>query len=101
MVQAFQVKLIRFRIRRVGFGKKDEATKLVSQMHELARQRYVPAYGFAVAYAALGDNSQAFQWLDRSLEDRGWEIIYVKVDPALDSLRSDPRFADLVRRVGL
>ena len=82
-------------------GKKDEATKLVSQMHELARQRYVPAYGFAVAYAALGDNSQAFQWLDRSLEDRGWEIIYVKVDPALDSLRSDPRFADLVRRVGL
>ena len=81
-------------------GKRDEAMKLVAQMNELAKQRYVPAYGFAIAYAALGDKDQAFQWLDQSLQDGGWEITYVKVDPALDSLRSDSRFNDLIKRVG-
>jgi outer membrane receptor protein involved in Fe transport len=82
-------------------GKRDEAMKVVAQMHELAKQRYVPAYSFAFAYTALGDQDQAFQWLERCLQEEGWEITFVKVDPALDSLRSDARFADLVRRVGL
>jgi serine/threonine-protein kinase len=82
-------------------GRREEAMETVRQMHELARERYVPAYGFAFAYAALGDKDQAFQWLERSLQDRAWEITYLKVDPALDSLRSDPRFNDLVKRVGL
>jgi hypothetical protein len=70
-------------------------------MHELVKQRYVPAYGFGIAYAALGDKDQAFQWLERTLQDRSWEITFLKVDPNLDSLHSDPRFSDLVKRVGL
>ena len=82
-------------------GKREEAMKTMGQMHELAKQRYVPAYGFGNAYAALGDRDQAFKWLERSLQDRGWEITYIRVDPGIDSLRSDPRFNDLVRRVGL
>jgi TolB-like protein/Flp pilus assembly protein TadD len=82
-------------------GKREEAMKVVGQMHELAKQRYVPAYGFGLAYAGLGDKDQAFQWLERSLQDRAWEITYLKVDPNMDSLRTDPRFKDLVRRVGL
>jgi TolB-like protein/Tfp pilus assembly protein PilF len=82
-------------------GRKDEAMKIVAQMHELSKQRYVPAYCFGFAYAALGDQDQAFQWLERSRQDGGWEITFVKVDPTLDSLRSDPRFDELVRRVGL
>jgi len=82
-------------------GKRDEALKVVAQMQELDKQRYVPAYGFGFAYAALGDKDQAFQWLERSLQDGGWEITFLKVDPALDNLRSDPRFNDLVKRVGL
>ena len=82
-------------------GKREEAMKVVAQMHELARQRYVPAYGFGIAYAGLGDKDQAFQWLERSLQDRAWEITYLKVDPNMDGLRSDPRFNDLVKRVGL
>lgn len=72
-------------------GKRDEAMKVLAQMHEVAKQRYVPAYGFGVAYAALGDKEQAFQWLERSFQDRAWEITYLKVDPAIDPLRSDPR----------
>ncbi len=75
--------------------------KALGQMHELAKQRYVSAYGFGVAYAALGDKDQAFQWLERSLQDRAWEINYLNVDSNMDSLRSDPRFNDLVKRVGL
>jgi serine/threonine protein kinase/Flp pilus assembly protein TadD len=82
-------------------GKRDEAMKVLAQMHEVAKQRYVPAYGFGVAYAALGDKEQAFQWLERSFQDRAWEITYLKVDPAIDPLRSDPRFNDLMKRVGL
>jgi TolB-like protein/Tfp pilus assembly protein PilF len=82
-------------------GKREEAMKIVGQMHELARQRYVPLYGFGVAYAGLGDKDQAFQWLERSLQDRSWEINYLNVDSNMDSLRSDPRFNDLVKRIGL
>ena len=85
----------------VSSGKREEATKVVGQMHELAKQRYVPAYGFGLAYAALGDKDQAFQWLERSLQDRAWDITFLKVDPSMDSLHSDPRFSDLVKRVGL
>jgi serine/threonine-protein kinase len=82
-------------------GKREEAMKVVGQMHELARQRYVPKYGFGVAYAGLGDKDQAFQWLEGSLQDRSWEINYLNVDSNMDSLRSDPRFNDLVKRIGL
>ncbi|HEX6729455.1 MAG TPA: hypothetical protein VF074_05565, partial [Pyrinomonadaceae bacterium] len=82
-------------------GKREEATKVVGQMHQLAKQRYVPMYGFGVAYAGLGDKDQAFQWLERSFQDRAWEINYLNVDSNMDSLRSDPRFEDLVRRLGL
>ena len=72
-----------------------------TQMNEIAKHRYIAAYNFAGVYAGLGDKDQAFQWLERSLQDRAWDITYLKVDPMFDNLHSDPRFADLVRRVGL
>jgi len=75
--------------------------KALAKMNDIARQRYVSAYAFATAYAGLGEKDQAFQWLERSNADRAWEILYVKVDPLLDNLRSDPRFPELVKRVGL
>ena len=82
-------------------GKKDEALKMLDQMREISRQRYVPAYSFAQVYAALGDKDQAFQWLEKSYQDRAPDMVQLKVDPMLDSLHSDPRFADLVKRMGL
>lgn len=84
-----------------SLGKKDEAMKVLAQMHESAKHRYVSAYNFATAYAGLGDKDQAIQWLERSLADNAYEILWVKVDPLLDNLRSDPRYPDLVKRVGL
>jgi Tfp pilus assembly protein PilF len=82
-------------------AKTDEAMKVLGQMNEIAKQRYLPAYGFAIAYGGLGDKDRAFQWLERSLQDRAWDITYLKVDPLMNNVHSDPRFADLVRRVGL
>ena len=57
--------------------------------------------GIAQIYAALGDNDQAFAWLEKDLENRNGGLTLIKVLPFLDSLHSDPRFADLVRRIGL
>ncbi|HJU91415.1 MAG TPA: protein kinase [Pyrinomonadaceae bacterium] len=82
-------------------GKREEAMKIVAQLHEVSKQRYVPAFSFGIVYAALGDKDQALQWMERCLQDSAWEITLIKVDPAFDNLRSDPRFNDLVKRVGI
>jgi len=82
-------------------GKRNEALKTLSQMTEISQRRYVPAYAFAQVYAGLGERDQAFQWLVKSYQDHATDLVLIKVDPTLDNLHSDPRFADLVRRVGL
>jgi TolB-like protein/Flp pilus assembly protein TadD len=82
-------------------GKRDEALKLLNQMTERSKQRYVPAYGFAIVYAGLGEMDQAFQWLEKCYKDRASDFIDLKTDPLIDGLRSDPRYADLLRRAGL
>jgi len=82
-------------------GQRDEALKTLDQMKELAKQRYIPAYSFVLAYAGLGEKDQAFAWLERGYQDRDPNMTYLKIDPFLDNLHSDPRFADLVRRIGL
>ncbi|MCA1617586.1 MAG: hypothetical protein LC729_04130 [Acidobacteria bacterium] len=75
--------------------------KTLDQLKEITRQRYVSAYSFAIVYARLGEKDQAFQWLEKGYQDHALELPILKVDPLFDNLRSDPRFADLVRRVGL
>ena len=54
----------------------------------------------AVTYAALGDKDQAFAWLEKAFAERSDSLTLIKVDPAFDSLRSDPRFANLLLRIG-
>lgn len=66
-----------------------------------ARERPVTAYPFATMYAALGERDRAFEWLERAYADRDPMLVSLNVDPAFDGLRADPRFADLLRRVGL
>jgi len=82
-------------------GRTSEAGKLLEQMQEMSTRRHVPPYNIAVVYAGLGDKNQAFAWLERAYADRSFYLTWLKYDPQLDSLRSDPRFADLMRRVGL
>src|SRR5205085_10478662 len=62
-------------------GRRDEALKIVDQMKEMAKHRYVSAYNFVWGYIALGDNDQAFQWLERDYQDRALDMMYLKVDP--------------------
>jgi serine/threonine-protein kinase len=82
-------------------GSRDEALGILDQLKEIANQQYVPAYNFATVYAGLGERDQAFQWLEKSYHDHASRMTILQVDPFLDPLRSDPRFAALVRRVGL
>jgi TolB-like protein/Tfp pilus assembly protein PilF/predicted Ser/Thr protein kinase len=83
-------------------GKRGEAQKIIEQLKELSARSYVAPYSFAAIYAGLGEKDQAFAWLDRAYADRsGFLAFYFKTDAHMDSLRSDPRFVDLMRRIGL
>jgi eukaryotic-like serine/threonine-protein kinase len=78
-----------------------EARKVLDQLKQLSNRNHVPPYNLAWIYAALGEKDQAFDMLEKAYEERSWYIVLLAVDPKLDTLRSDPRFANLVRRVGL
>jgi len=85
-------------------GNKAEAEKIILQLKELSEQSkqfYVPAYGIATIYAGLGDKERAFAYLEKEYANGAFYLNYLKVDPEVDNLRSDPRFADLLRRVRL
>jgi tetratricopeptide (TPR) repeat protein len=82
-------------------GQKEQAHKLLAELEEISTQKFVSAYLRAVVYAGLGENDRAFEWLEKAWLERSWFLIFLKVEPIFDPLRSDPRFADLVRRVNL
>lgn len=82
-------------------GRKDEANKILNELLELNKQRYVTPAAFANLYIGLGNKDEAFVWLEKAFQERSNYLAYLKVFPILDPLRSDPRFAGLVQRVGL
>jgi TolB-like protein len=81
--------------------RKQAVQKLISELEEDVRTQGVGRYEIALVYAGLGDSRNAFKWLDDAYRSHDVGLVYLKVDPCLDSLRGDPRFEDLVRRVGL
>jgi serine/threonine-protein kinase len=82
-------------------GNKDEALKVIGQLSELAKHRYITPYATALIYASMGDTDEALSWLQDAYEQRVSDLIYLGVDPFLDSVRSDPRFFALLDSVGL
>jgi serine/threonine protein kinase/TolB-like protein/Tfp pilus assembly protein PilF len=82
-------------------GRRDEALRVLAEMKDLAEHRHVSSYHFAIIHAALGERDEAFEWLEKTYEARSEALVWLKVDPRLDTLRTDPRFIDLQRRVGL
>ena len=80
-------------------GRSREARKLLAELTEFAAHRYLSPYNIALIYLGLGDHAHALQALEESFEDRSEWCLYLKVDPRLDPLRSDPRFKDLLRRM--
>jgi tetratricopeptide (TPR) repeat protein len=82
-------------------GKRREAQQVLVKLKALSRESYIPPYQIALVYAGLGQKDEAFDWLEKTLNDRYWMMAFLKVDPRWDVLRSDPRFTDLLRRTGL
>jgi DNA-binding SARP family transcriptional activator len=82
-------------------GKKKEALKVLDELGELSKHRYVSSYRVAAIYLGLGETERAFEWLERAAHERDGWLVWLNVDPVFDHLRSHPRFTDLVRRVGL
>jgi eukaryotic-like serine/threonine-protein kinase len=82
-------------------GNREKARQALAHLQELSKRRYVPPFDPAVIYAGLGDKERAFEWLEKAFEDRSWGMVRLKVDPRFDRLHADPRFASLLRRMGL
>jgi serine/threonine protein kinase/tetratricopeptide (TPR) repeat protein len=82
-------------------GRPADAQKALADLDEIAKERYVLPYFRAAVYTGLGDKDQAFAWLERAFEERHPGLVLVNIDPRFDTLRSDPRFVALLRRLGL
>src|SRR6266849_331191 len=82
-------------------GQKDEAERLLNELKKESEKNYVAADLIAKIYIGLGKHDEALVWLERGYEERANGMIFLKVDPAFDPLRSNIRFTDLLRRIGL
>jgi TolB-like protein/Flp pilus assembly protein TadD len=81
-------------------GRKSEASKVLAELRQQSSRTYLPPNIVAMVYAALGQREEAFSWLDKAFSERDRYMPWLKADCAFDSLRGDPRFAQLLRRVG-
>ena len=81
-------------------GKREEALRIIAELKERSKQQYVSPMVFANIYAALGEKDLAFENLEKAYAERV-PILRGMTSPVWNSLRSDPRFADLLRRIGL
>ena len=82
-------------------GKREKAQAILDMLAERSKRGYVPSYYFALIHAGLGEKDRAFEWLERAYQERSTVLAYLQLDPRLASLRSDPRFFSLLRRIGV
>jgi tetratricopeptide (TPR) repeat protein len=82
-------------------GRPDKAEEMISKFREIAKTQYVPTCRIAGIYVALGDKDKAFGELNKAFEVRDWELYRLNADTYWIPLRDDPRFADLLKKVGL
>jgi TolB-like protein/Tfp pilus assembly protein PilF len=82
-------------------GRRSDALRVLAELKQRRKAGYIPAGAFVNAYLGLGDNEQAFYWLEEAYREQSNILQFLKSHPYFDPIRDDPRFADLVRRVGL
>ncbi len=82
-------------------GRNKEALQTLDDLTELAKQKYVAPYFFAGIHIGLGENERAIEYLEKSYAEHSHWLIYLHMDPSMDSLRDNQRFQDLLRRIGL
>jgi hypothetical protein len=85
-----------------GLAKKDADARLtLTKLDAMSKSKYVTPYGVALVYAGMGNNNQTFRWLEKAFDDRANWLVWLRFDPRWDCIRSDPRYADLLRRIGI
>jgi TolB-like protein len=84
-----------------ALGRREEAEEILARLEGESRQQYVRAEYLAMGHAAVGDLDRAFQALERAYQARSAGLIYLHLDPGYEPLRADPRYKDLVQRIGL
>lgn len=82
-------------------GERDRALAVLNELLEARKTRYIQPQNIAIVYIGLGDFDSAFEWLDRAFGDRCGPLTFLKVWPFMDRLRSDPRYDELMQRLGL
>jgi tetratricopeptide (TPR) repeat protein len=82
-------------------GQASQARHAIQRLLQLNRQHLIDPSFIAWAYAGLGDKDEAFKWLEEGYTQHSVEFVSLKVNPGYDSMRDDPRFRDLLRRVNL
>jgi len=84
-----------------SMGDTAEARRILGELVAARARRVVSAWGIAALHASLGDVDDAFRWLEIAIEEGATGLVFLRVHPRLDPIRSDPRYAELVRRLGL
>ena len=87
-----------------GFsGNREEARRIIAELREREKEEYVPVCEVAFAYISIGEREEALRALESAVErmELSWEILNIKIDPLFDGLRSEPRFKELLRKMGL
>jgi hypothetical protein len=86
---------------RARSGNRKAAEHLLSRLSAVARSKHVPAYQFAIIYSGLGNADEAMKWLERAYEERSGFLLYIRYEPLFDRVRTDPRFLEFERRIGV
>ncbi len=81
-------------------GKRDEAQESLAELKEILEQEYVPPYDLALLCTGLGEKKQALEWLQEAYEEHSQKLYMLKVEPIFDSLRNEPKFQELIQRLG-
>jgi TolB-like protein len=84
-----------------GLGKRAEVESIIEELKKRMASEYIDPVVIAYIYLALDNRDQAFVWLEKAYQERAGNVLWLKVEPKMDPLRSDPRFAELMRRMGL
>lgn len=80
-------------------GRRGDSLRLIDELKKLALRRYVASFDMAIAWLCLGDNNRALASLEKALEERSPRLLFLRVEPRFDSLRSHSRFQALIKRV--
>ena len=82
-------------------GRENDARKILAELLEIAAKKYIAAEEIAAVYVALGEKNEAFKWLDKACDNHGGAIHAIPIRPDFKALHSDPRFREIVKRMGL